>query len=129
MGSNGNLREFFDGLEDAVRQNKEYTQQIGSTQEAMVTVTKQLTEQLAISQVVLKEALAQNATLLEILQKQGVNLGTMNVPVGMQAVANGKPKCTCKHCKKEVTHEDDNCFSLEKNKDKHPGWWREPGGK
>jgi len=35
-----------------------------------------------------------------------------------------RAKRLCKHCKKEGYHEDDDCFELEKNKEKRPKWWK-----
>ena len=37
----------------------------------------------------------------------------------------GKPCRTCGVCgKTNVMHKDDDCFTLEKNKDKRPSYWR-----
>ena len=94
---------------------------MGTTQESMVEVTKQLAQQLAVSQDALKTALAQNATLLAIIAKQG---GVAPAGTAAESKKDEKPKHKCKHCKKMVTHAEDDCFTLEKNKDKVPAWFR-----
>ena len=34
-----------------------------------------------------------------------------------------KAERTCKNCKKSGYHEDDECFTLDKNADKRPAWY------
>ena len=47
-------------------------------------------------------------------------------PVGVGKAR--RPLRYCKNCKKEGYHEDDECYSLEKNKDKRPKWYKAAGG-
>ena len=35
-----------------------------------------------------------------------------------------RPPCFCNSCKKESYHDDDECFALDKNKDKCPSWYK-----
>ena len=39
-----------------------------------------------------------------------------------QTANNEKELQRCKHCKKRMSHKDDNCYHLDKNKDKRPQW-------
>ena len=42
---------------------------------------------------------------------------------GVEVTGRGPGKYLL-NCKRETWHNPDNCFELEKNKDKHPRWWK-----
>ena len=66
-------------------------------------------------------ALEQNTKLMAILVKSGMG-GKATDPTCNRGKKN-KAECTCKNCKKSGYHEDDECFTLEKNADKRPAWY------
>jgi len=83
-------------------------------------------------QSVLAELVAANARLTkanEILTKTNESLvaklatrsGGRHAPAGRNTPAG--PRKLCPHCKKMVAHAPDDCFELEKNKDKRPRGW------
>ena len=83
-------------------------------------------------QSILAELVAANARLTkanEILTKTNESLvaklatrsGGRHAPAGRYTPAG--PRRLCPHCKKMVAHAPDDCFELEKNKDKRPRGW------
>ena len=119
----GELREFFDGLEDAVRMDKEHINQMASTNEAMVKLTQQLTAQLAVANSTVETVLKQNAELVALLAKHGISAGKAAAEVPPPDKEKKKRR-KCTHCKKWTIHKDEECYTLEANKDKRPSWWK-----
>ena len=66
-------------------------------------------------------ALDQNTNLMEIFVKSG--LGGEAPDHTRDGGKKKKAERTCKNCKKSGYHEDDECFTLEKNASKRPKWY------
>ena len=66
-------------------------------------------------------ALDQNTKLMAILVKSGL-VGEATDPTRDLRKKN-KAERTCKNCKKSRYHEDNECFTLEKNANKRPTWY------
>ena len=66
-------------------------------------------------------ALYQNTKLMAILVKSV--LGGESQDHTRDRGKKKKAERTCKNCKKSGYHEDDECFTLEKNANKRPTWY------
>ena len=125
VSDDGELREFFDGLEDAVRMDKEHINQMAATNETMVKLTQQLTTQLAAAQSTIETVLKQNAELVALLAAHGITAKPATAATPPTEKKEGeRKKRQCAHCKKMTFHQDKDCFKLEANKDKRPAWWK-----
>ena len=65
--------------------------------------------------------LDKNTKLMEMLVKSG--LGGEAPDHTRDCGKKKKAERTCKNCKKSGYHEDDECFTLERNATKHPTWY------
>ena len=65
-------------------------------------------------------ALDQNTKLMAMLVKSG--MGGEATDSTCNRGNKKKAERTCKNCKKSVYHEDNECFTLEKNTIKRPTW-------
>ena len=85
---------------------------------------------------VLKELVKSNASLnitiatltdtnARLAKKVETLTDTLAKKVGGGVEVPGRgPGKHCPNCKRETWHNPDRCFELEKNKDKHPRWWK-----
>lgn len=78
VGDDGELRIFFDGLEDAVHMDKKHMLQMTNTNSTLVNLTQQLTNQFAASHKTVETVLKQNQEWLSLLAKHRITAtGTM----------------------------------------------------
>ena len=79
----------------------------------LTTHNAALAELIKTQQKKIYEFLDSSNNMIEALQLQ------MSAPKKQAAMPySNKGTCVCKHCKKLTTHQDDNCYHLETNKDK-----------
>ena len=71
--------------------------------------------------------LAQNTKLMAMLEVANTRKAEPDVkaPGGGGGPQNLKKKLMCKHCKKVGVHDNNDCFSLPKNKDKKATGYKE----
>ena len=102
------LDEYFDALAAAASTDQNVLAEL------VANVTK-----LTAANTTLMEAVSQltkvNAPLSEKVQKAGWGRGYKG--------ANPRPKKLCPHCKKMGVHAPNDCFELEKNKDRRARGW------
>ena len=114
--------EYSDSLEDSLAEAKEY---------AATLVTKAEEKEAALM-AKFEMAMEQNTKLIALMAKGGFNANN-NSSAANEDKQRGprrgrKEQRKCKHCGEMGYHEDEQCFSLDKNKDKRPKWykdWRE----
>ena len=107
--------EYSNSLEDSLLEFKEYAAAITSRAEAdQTSIMAELKEQRNQTQL----ALDQNTKLMAMLSKSGMG-GEATDPTRDRGKKK-KAERICKNCKKSGYHEDDECFTLEKNADKRP---------
>ena len=110
--------EYSDSLEDYLLETKEYAAAITSRAEAdQTSIMAELKEQRKQTQL----ALDQNTKLVEMLVNSG--LGGEATDPTRDHRKKKKAECTCKNCRKSGYHEDNECFTLEKNSNKRPTWY------
>ena len=107
--------QYTDSLEDSLVEAKEYAAAISSKNDNQAEILAELKEQREQT----KLALEQNKKLMELLAK-----GMMISATDKADSRPGRQKRKCGNCGKMGVHEDDACFSLEKNKDKWPQWYK-----
>jgi hypothetical protein len=116
--------EYSDSLEDSLVEAKEY---------AAAITTKAETEQAALLEELKEQrkqtmaAMAQTAKLVALLEKGKRGEPAVDTTRGGQRTARvkrdpEKDGRLCKNCKEMGFHEDEDCFHLDKNKDKRPEW-------
>ena len=110
--------EFSNSLEDSLLEVKEYAAPITSKAEAdQTSIMAELKEQRKQTQL----ALDQNTKLMAMLVKSG--MGGEATESTRDRGKKKKAERICINFKKNGYHEDDECFTLEKNADKHPAWY------
>ena len=110
--------EYTNNLEGAISNDKEHAASLTSAQ---ATLLQRLEDQQ-------KSMMEQQNQFMQMMRdiKTPAPAAETNKLRGGGKRRQGKPTRTCGNCGKTgVTHEDDECFSLEKNKDKRPTWWKE----
>ncbi len=90
---------------------------------AAATTDKNVLEELVTSNATLTKANAELVSANAALTKANAALTAKVNGKASPAAGARKPKL-CPNCKKEVYHAPDDCFELEKNKDKRPPGWR-----
>ena len=107
--------EYSNSLEDSLLRAKEYTSAITPKAESdQTSIMAELKEQRKQIQL----ELDQNTKLMAMLVKSG--MGGKSTYTTRDFRKKMKEECVCKNCKKSGYHEDDNCFTLEKNANKRP---------
>ena len=72
-------------------------------------------------------ALDQTAELVALIKKGGIQSGN-NTTKDRRGGDGKKEERKCGNCGLQGFHADDDCFSLEKNKDKRPRWYKKKNG-
>ena len=110
--------EYSNSLEDSLLEAKEYAAPITSRAEAdQTSIMAELKEQMKQTQL----ALYQNTKIVAVLVKSGLG-GEAPDPTRYRGKKK-KAERTCKNCKKSGYHEDDECFTLEKNANTRLTWY------
>ena len=110
--------EYSDSLEESLLKAKEYAATITSKSKAdQTSIVVELKEQIKQTQLVLD----QNTKLMAMLVKSA--MGGEATDTTRDRGKKNKAERTCKNCKKSGYHEDDECFTLEKNANKRPAWY------
>ena len=122
--------EYSDGLEDSLTEAKEYAAAITNKLEAENAA---LLEELKQQRQQTQQAMEQTAKLVAMMESVKVG-GEEKQTSRKTALEKGKrdPEKDgrlCKNCNQMGFHEDDDCFFLDKNKDKRPTWWKKKHGK
>jgi len=114
--------EYSDSLEDSLTEAKEYAASLEA---------KAAGDQATLLQK-LEMAMEQNTKLLALMAKGGLsNNSDEGGAKDEKKTFTRRPRKKarlCKHCGEEGYHEDDQCFSLEKNKAKRPKWYKDQHG-
>jgi hypothetical protein len=123
--------EYSDGLEDSLTEAKEYAAAITSKMEAENAA---LLEELKQQRQQTQQAIDQTARLVAMMESakvDGVEKQTSRktAPAKTGRRDPEKDGRLCKNCKEMGFHEDEDCFHLDKNKDKRPTWWKKKYGK
>ena len=69
------------------------------------------------------------ATLTDTNSRLSKKVETLTAELAKKGGGGGEvtgrgPGNYCPHCKRETWHKPEECFELERNKDKHPHWWK-----
>ena len=110
--------ELVDTLEDFLSESNEFVASMTLAQDTLITELEENCKHM-------KTVVVQNTKLTAILE---ANLGDKGEKDGSKSpggVNSHRKKHTCNNCSKEISHEDDDCFTLAKNKDYHPTWYTE----
>ena len=113
--------EYSDSLEDSLTEAKEYADALEAKAEgAQASLLAKL-----------ELAMEQNTKLLALMAKGGLSNadegGAKDDKKTIPRRPRKKPRL-CKHCGEEGYHEDEQCFSQEKNKARRPKWYKDQHG-
>ena len=114
--------EYSYSLEDSLAKAKEYAAAISAraTTDKAVLLLKQ------------EQAMDQNTKLLALLTSGGHRKDASSPAKDTNNQTRGgggkRERRLCKNCEKEGYHEDDECFTLEKNATKRPSWYKSKNG-
>ena len=114
--------EYSDSLEDSLTEAKEYAAALEAKAEGSQA---SLLAKLEL-------AMEQNTKLMTLMAKGGLNNSAEDggAKDDKKTISRRpkKPPRLCKHCGEKGYHEDEQCFSLEKNKAKRPKWYKDQHG-
>ena len=110
--------EYTNSLEGALNEAKEHTATMTTTQEKLM-------QQLQQQQTAMMEQQEKFMKMMMNLQVGSNNDGTRAKKNDSNNNTTGKKRRKCNNCGKMGFHEDDECWSLAKNKDKRPSYYRE----
>ena len=111
--------EYTESIEDSLVEAKEYAAAITSRAE---TKEASLIAELAAQRKQTQLALDQTAELVALMKKHGTGDG--KAPRNHRRPDDTREQHKCGNCGLMGVHKDEDCFSLEKNKDKRPAWYK-----